>query len=78
MRTSTNHSSQAARRTCLFAGMMPKQKNEVVHICKDFGWNSIDIGGIEFSHYLEALAMIWIITAFAGGHWNQAFKLMRK
>ncbi len=55
-----------------------KAKEQVVHICKDFGWNSIDIGGIEFSHYLEALAMIWIITAFAGGHWNQAFKLMRK
>lgn len=47
-------------------------------ICKDFGWNSIDVGGIGFSHYLEAAAMIWIITAFSGGHWNQAFKLLRK
>lgn len=55
-----------------------KAKQQVSRICKDFGWNSIDVGGIGFSHYLEAAAMIWIITAFAGGHWNQAFKLLRK
>lgn len=53
-------------------------KERVSRICKDFGWNPIDVGGIGFSHYLEATAMIWIITAFAGGHWNQAFKLLRK
>src|SRR5438445_129340 len=45
--------------------------------CKDFGWNSIDVGGIGLSHYLEATAMVWIITAFAGGHWSHAFKLLR-
>lgn len=53
-------------------------KEQVSRISKDFGWNSIDVGGIGFSHYLEAAAMIWIITAFSGGHWNQAFKLLRK
>jgi len=36
------------------------------------------VGGIELLHYLEAAAMIWIITAFSGGHWNQAFKLLRE
>lgn len=46
-------------------------------ICRDFGWNPIDVGGIGLSHYLEAAAMIWIITAYNGGHWNQAFKLLR-
>jgi predicted dinucleotide-binding enzyme len=53
-------------------------KEQVSRICKDFGWNPIDVGGIELSHYLEATAMVWIITAFAGNHWNQAFKLLRK
>ena len=42
-----------------------KAKEQVSRICKDFGWNSIDVGGIGFPHYLEAAAMIWIITAFA-------------
>jgi 8-hydroxy-5-deazaflavin:NADPH oxidoreductase len=55
-----------------------KAKEQVSRICNDFGWNAIDVGGIGFAHYIEAAAMIRIITAFAGGHWNQAFKLMRK
>lgn len=53
-------------------------KERVSRICRDFGWNPVDVGGIGLSHYLEATAMVWIITAFAGGHWNQAFKLLRK
>jgi 8-hydroxy-5-deazaflavin:NADPH oxidoreductase len=53
-------------------------KEHVSRICEDFGWNPIDVGGIGFSHYLEATALVWIITAFTGGHWNQAFKLLRK
>lgn len=55
-----------------------KAKERVSLICNDFGWNPIDVGGIELSHYLEATAMVWIITAFTGNHWNQAFKLLRK
>jgi 8-hydroxy-5-deazaflavin:NADPH oxidoreductase len=55
-----------------------KAKEQVSRICKDLGWNLIDVGGIGLSHYLGATAMIWIITAFTGGHWNQAFKLLRK
>ena len=53
-------------------------KEKVSRVCKDFGWNPIDVGGIGLSHYLEATATIWIITAIAGGHWNQAFRLLRK
>lgn len=52
-------------------------KEEVSRICHAFGWNPIDVGGIGHAHYLEATAMVWIITAFAGGHWHQAFKLLR-
>lgn len=55
-----------------------KAKEQVSRLCRDFGWNAIDVGGIGLSHYLEAAALIWIITAFNGGHWNQAFKLLRK
>jgi predicted dinucleotide-binding enzyme len=55
-----------------------KAKQQVSNVCKAFGWNPIDVGGIGLSHYLEATAMVWIITAFAGNHWNQAFKLLRK
>lgn len=55
-----------------------RAKERVSRICLGFGWNPVDVGGIGLSHYLEATAMVWIITAFTGGHWNQAFKLLRK
>ncbi|TAN07427.1 MAG: hypothetical protein EPN36_01985 [Rhodanobacteraceae bacterium] len=55
-----------------------KAKEQVARICEAFGWIPVDVGGIGLAHYLEATAVVWIITAFAGGHWNQAFKLSRK
>ncbi len=55
-----------------------KAKKQVSEICKDFGWNAIDVGGSAFAHYLEATAMVWIITAFASGRFDQAFKLLSK
>lgn len=32
---------------------------------------SVHVGGIGLSQCPDAAAMIWIITAFTGGHWNQ-------
>lgn len=53
-------------------------KKKVTEICKDFGWPTIDLGGIECSRYLEALAMIWILYYFKTDGWNHAFKLLKK
>ena len=54
-------------------------KKTVAGICTSFGWPSpIDLGGIESSRYLEALAVVWILTYFATGSGNHAFKLLRK
>jgi len=55
-----------------------KEKGQVTRIIKDFGWNLMDIGGINYSHYLEATSMLWTITTITGDRWNQAFKLLRK
>jgi 8-hydroxy-5-deazaflavin:NADPH oxidoreductase len=54
-------------------------KRTVAGICASFGWPApIDLGGIEASRYLEPLAMVWILTYFATGSGNHAFKLVRK
>jgi predicted dinucleotide-binding enzyme len=53
-------------------------KQRVARICDSFGWNAIDVGGIAASHYLEAMCLVWVITAYSGNHWHQAFKLLRK
>lgn len=47
-------------------------------ILSKFGWETIDIGGIEGSRTLEPLALLWILHYFRSGNGNHAFKLLLK
>jgi 8-hydroxy-5-deazaflavin:NADPH oxidoreductase len=47
-------------------------------ILSKFGWETIDIGGIEGSRVLEPLALLWILQYFKTGNGNHAFKLLLK
>jgi predicted dinucleotide-binding enzyme len=61
------------------AGNDAEAKKKVGAILKDFGWGLVhDLGGIEASRYLEAMCLVWVLSAAPGGNWNQAFKLLRK
>jgi predicted dinucleotide-binding enzyme len=60
------------------AGNDAGAKTTVTGILKDFGWNVIDLGGIDSSRYLEALAMIWILHYFQTKNGNHAFRLLTK
>ena len=53
-------------------------KTQATEILDAFGWETIDIGGIEMSRLLEPLAMLWIMYYFKTGTGNHAFKLLRK
>jgi predicted dinucleotide-binding enzyme len=55
-------------------------KKTVTGILEDFGWGIVDVGGIESSRYLEAMCLVWVLTAFATTppDWNRAFKMLRK
>lgn len=53
-------------------------KQTVTGILKDFGWPTIDIGGIEGSRVLEPLCILWVGYGLRTGTWNHAFKLLRK
>jgi predicted dinucleotide-binding enzyme len=61
------------------AGNDAGAKQQVTQILKDFGWGEVhDLGGIEASRYLEAMCLVWVLTAVhGGGKWNQAFKMLR-
>ena len=48
------------------------------NILTPFGWETIDIGGLEGARLLEPLAMLWITHFFRTGTGNHAFKLLRK
>lgn len=53
-------------------------KNTVTEILKQFGWNVIDIGGIDGSRLLEPLCILWVIYGLKTNSWNHAFKLLKK
>jgi predicted dinucleotide-binding enzyme len=60
------------------AGNSDDAKKKVTGILKDFGWGVVDVGGIESSRYLEAMCMVWVLSAIRTNNWNQAFKLLQK
>ena len=60
------------------AGNSDDAKRTVGGIVKDFGWAVVDVGGIESSRYLEAMCLVWVLSAMRTGNWSQAFKLLKK
>jgi len=51
-------------------------KAAVAEICKSFGWGVIDLGGIEASHYLEVMCIVWVLHGARSGQWGHAFKML--
>jgi 8-hydroxy-5-deazaflavin:NADPH oxidoreductase len=61
-----------------FCGNDEEAKKQVSVLLTEFGWNPVDIGGIESSRYLEAMCIVWVHYALKMGTWNHAFKMLRK
>jgi predicted dinucleotide-binding enzyme len=59
-------------------GNSAEAKQKVEGILKDFGWGTVDIGGIESCRYLEPMCMVWVLYGARTNTWNHAFKLLRK
>lgn len=60
------------------AGNDPTAKQEVTRFLEEFGWPVIDLGGIEESRLIEALAMVWVKYFFRNQNGGRhAFKLIR-
>ena len=53
-------------------------KAGVTSILTGFGWNTIDIGGIDGSRLLEPMCVLWVLYGIRTNTWNHAFKLLRK
>lgn len=64
--------------THFIAGNSDAAKAEATKLIAEFGWDVIDVGGIEQSFFLEALASLWVNYAFKTNSWNQAFKLLKR
>jgi predicted dinucleotide-binding enzyme len=64
--------------TMFFCGNDAEAKKTVAGILESFGWESMDIGGIEGSRLLEPMCILWVGIGIKTGAWNHAFKLLRK
>lgn len=60
-----------------FCGDDEAAKQVVAKVCQDFGWNTVDLGGIDASRYLEPLAVVWILHGLRSSSFRHAFKLLR-
>jgi predicted dinucleotide-binding enzyme len=60
------------------AGNDAAAKKTVGEILTAFGWETVDIGGIEGARLLEPLCILWVKYGVATGTWMHAFKLLRK
>jgi len=64
--------------THFIAGNSETAKAEATALVEEFGWDVVDLGGIEQSFFLEALASLWVNYAFKTNTWNMAFRLLRR
>jgi predicted dinucleotide-binding enzyme len=61
-----------------FCGDDEDAKKRVATLLAEFGWNPVDLGGIQASRYLEGMCIVWVLYALKQGGWNHAFKMLRK
>src|SRR5579864_1710250 len=53
-------------------------KTSVTTILTGFGWNTIDMGGIEGARILEPMCILWVLYGMRTNSWNHAFKLLKQ
>ncbi|MGY1617136.1 NADPH-dependent F420 reductase [Geodermatophilus sp. SYSU D00691] len=63
--------------TMFIAGDDAGAKQTVTGLLEQTGWDVADLGGIEASRWLEAMALAWTAYGFAHGTWTHAFRLLR-
>ena len=63
--------------TMFIGGNDEGAKKTVGEILGDFGWETIDLGGIDASRLLEPMMWAWVVSAMKSGKWMQAFKMLR-
>jgi len=60
------------------AGNDADAKAVVTTILKEFGWPTVDLGGIEGARLLEPMCILWVLYGIRTNSWDHAFKLLRK
>jgi hypothetical protein len=64
--------------TMFLCGNDEGARKSVTGLLSQFGWETIDLGGIEGARLLEPMCILWVQFGIQTGTWNHAFKLLRK
>jgi 8-hydroxy-5-deazaflavin:NADPH oxidoreductase len=62
----------------LIAGDDEEAKRRVADLLSDFGWEALDVGGIEQARQLESLVLLWVAIGQRRGAWDHAFTLVTR
>ena len=52
-------------------------KQEASEILMKFGWEAIDVGGVELGYAIEALCILWCAPGFLRNDWVHALKYLK-
>lgn len=62
--------------TMFICGHDAEAKRTVTGILDQFGWETLDLGGVEAARAIEPLCMLWCIPGFLRNEWTHAFKVL--
>jgi 8-hydroxy-5-deazaflavin:NADPH oxidoreductase len=62
--------------TMFICGNDAGAKQRATEILKQFGWDALDMGGVEAARPIEALCQLWCIPGFMRNDWMHAFKML--
>jgi predicted dinucleotide-binding enzyme len=66
----------AGRPTMFICGNDAGAKKTVTGVLDQFGWETLDLGGVEAARAIEPLCILWCIPGFLRNEWTHAFKVL--
>lgn len=52
-------------------------KQQTAKILEQFGWDVVDLGGVEAARPIESLCMLWCVPGITRNEWAHAFKWLK-
>jgi hypothetical protein len=64
------------RPTMFICGADAGAKSAAAAVLEQFGWETLDLGGVEAARAIEPLCILWCIPGFLHQEWTHAFKVL--
>jgi hypothetical protein len=71
-----NPTYAAGRPTMFLCGNDQAARATVTGALEQFGWETLDLGGVEAARAIEPLCILWCIPGFLRNEWTHAFKVL--